>query len=70
MTKTIPFNPIVLSQKHIKRISSLSFLATVNDSDQLKIDRNRKIADSVKSEFIEMVTQKNFSMKNVSFSFI
>lgn len=44
MTKTIPFTPIVLPQKQMKRISSLSSLATVNDSDQLKIDRNRKIA--------------------------
>ena len=65
MTKTLPFTPIVLPQKQMKRISSQSSLATVNDSDQLKIDRNRKIAESVKTEFIEMVTQKNFSMKNV-----
>ena len=50
----------------MKRISSLSSLATVNDSEQIKLDRNRKIADSVKNEFIEMVTQKNFSMKNVN----
>jgi hypothetical protein len=44
MTKTLPFTPIVLPQKSMKRISSLSSLATVNDSDQLKIDKNRKIA--------------------------
>lgn len=66
MTKGFTFIPIVLPQNKMKRISSLSSLATVNDSEQLKLDTNRKITDSVKNEFIEMVTQKSFSMKNVN----
>ncbi len=44
MTKTLTFTPIVLPQKKMKRIESASSLATLNDSDQLKFDRNRKIA--------------------------
>jgi len=65
MTKALTFTPIVLPQKKMKRISSESSLATLNDSEQLKFDRNRKIAESIKTDFIEMVTQKNYSMKNV-----
>jgi len=65
MTKALTFTPIVLPQKKMKRISSESSLATLNDSEQLKFDRNRKITESIKTDFIEMVTQKNYSMKNV-----
>lgn len=65
MTKALTFTPIVLPQKKMKRVSSESSLATLNDSEQLKFDRNRKIAESIKTDFIEMVTQKNYSMKNV-----
>jgi hypothetical protein len=70
MTKSLTFTPIVLSQKKMKRIPSESSLATLNDSEQLKFDRNRKISESVKLDFIEMVTQRNFSMKNVIISLI
>jgi hypothetical protein len=52
MTKILPFTPIVLPQKHMKRISSLSSQATLYDFDQPKIDKKRKIAESIKSEFI------------------
>jgi len=44
MTKALSFVPIVLPQKKMKRISSQSSLATLNDSEQLKFDRNQKIA--------------------------
>lgn len=49
MAKGLTFTPIVLPQNKMKRISSNSSLATLNDSEQLKLDRNRKIADSVKN---------------------
>jgi hypothetical protein len=65
MVKTLAFMPIVLSEKKMKRISSNSSLATLTDLEHSKYEKNRKIADSVKDSFIELVTQKNFSMKNV-----
>lgn len=49
MTKTQNFVPIVISQKKMKRISSVSSLATANDSEPQKIEKNRKIAQSIKS---------------------
>lgn len=44
MTKTLTFTPIVLSQKKMKRITSNSSLATLNDSESLRYEKNRKIA--------------------------
>ena len=70
MTKSLTFTPIVLSQKKMKRIPSESSLATLNDSEQLKFDRNRKISESVKLDFIEMVTQRKKKKKNVIISLI
>lgn len=65
MTKSLTFTPIVLSQKKMKRVVSNSSLATLNESEQSRHEKNRKITESVKSEFIELVTQRNFSMKKV-----
>ena len=52
MTKTLSFKPIVLEQKKMKRVTSNSSLATLYDSEQIKLDKNRKIPESVKNYFI------------------